>query len=605
MSDNYPPISDYGYIADCHAAALISSHGSIDWCCMPRMDSRSCFGRLLGWEIGGYCQISPQGSYTTSRKYIKNTLILETTFNSEAGRARLLDFFPMREGGELIPYRQILRIAEGLEGSMNLLLSIVPRFDYGAIKPWIKTNGDGSFVAIGGSDGLLISGNFSMKIRNRHDITAETELEEGRRLYLSMLWQKPENLDEGPVEVVQISELDRRLEETREWWLHWSSQGKFTGDYADESMISALVLKGLTNAPTGAIAAAATSSLPETPGGTRNWDYRFTWVRDSTFAVRSLRELGFGKEADGFRRFIERSAAGSAEELQILFGLGGERRIQEIEIPELEGYRQAAPVRIGNDARIQMQLDVYGELLDLAWRWHELGYSPDNDYWEFLVELINEAAKKWQEPDCGIWEIRDAPRHFVHSKVMCWSALDRGIKLAKDLDRQGPLDKWQKVRDEIRQAVETKGYDRERGVFIQAFGQPRMDAALLLIPLTGFIDYRDERMVRTTDAIRDDLMDNGLIRRYKGDGDGLQGKEGAFLACSFWLVECLARQGRMAEAHTAFQQILNTRNDLGLFSEEYDITAREMLGNFPQGLTHLSQIAAAVTLDETKSGSGK
>jgi len=423
---------------------------------MPRLDSRSCFGRILDWKKGGYCRICPLDRYETSRKYLENSLVIETTFKSGQGEVRLLDFFPMREEGEHEPYRQILRIAEGVKGSVKILVEIVPRFDYGAIKPWIRTNGDNSFVAIGGSDGLLISGDFHLEIRNRHGLAGEVLIEKGQRFYLSMLWRKPEDLDEGPVEVPGTTELDRRLDETMEWWRKWSSQGKISGPYAPQSMVSALVLKGLSNAPTGAIAAAATTSLPESPGGSRNWDYRFTWVRDSAFSVRSLWELGFGKEADGFRRFIERSTAGSADELQILFGLGGERRIQEIEIAELEGYRGASPVRIGNAARGQVQLDVYGELLDLSWRWHDLGYSPDDDYWEFLVELIKGTVENWKNPDSGIWEMRGKPRHFVHSKVMCWSALDRGIKLAGELGREVPSDDWIKVRDEIKSVVEEK-----------------------------------------------------------------------------------------------------------------------------------------------------
>jgi pentatricopeptide repeat protein len=605
VSDTYPPISDYGYIADCHSSALVSVHGSIDWCCMPRLDSRSCFGRILDWKKGGYCRICPRDRYETSRKYLENSLVIETMFKSGQGEVRLLDFFPMREEGEHEPYRQILRIAEGIKGSVKILVEIVPRFDYGAIKPWIRTNGDNSFVAIGGSEGLLISGDFPLEIRNRHGLAGEVLIEKGQRFYLSMLWRKPEDLDEGPVEVPGTTELNRRLDETMEWWRKWSSQGKISGPYAPQSMVSALVLKGLSNAPTGAIAAAATTSLPESPGGSRNWDYRFTWVRDSAFSVRSLWELGFGKEADGFRRFIERSTAGSADELQILFGLGGERRIQEIEIAELEGYRGASPVRIGNAARGQVQLDVYGELLDLSWRWHDLGYSPDDDYWEFLVELIKGTVENWKNPDSGIWEMRGNPRHFVHSKVMCWSALDRGIKLAGELVREVPADDWIEVRDEIKSVVEEKGYDNDRGVFMQSFGNPKMDASLLLIPLTGFVDFGDERMVRTVDAVRDDLSEDGLIRRYNPEEDGMEGKEGVFLACSFWLAECLARQGRTEEAHEVFQRVVSKGNDLGLFSEEYDTSSGEMLGNFPQGLTHLSLIAAAVALADVESQSKK
>jgi GH15 family glucan-1,4-alpha-glucosidase len=594
----YPPISDYGYVADCHSSALISRSGSIDWCCMPRVDSRSCFGRILGWERGGYCQIVPSGPYKTSRRYIADTLVLETTFQNVAGKARLFDCFPMRRGGKHDPYQQILRIVEGVKGRMDLTIEIIPRFDYGAIKPWVRRYLKDHYIAIGGSDGLLISGDVHLDMRGRHDLVGSFIIEKGQRAHLSLLYRRPEDLDEGLVKVPSIEELDRRLEETIRWWKAWSSNGKIEGPYAEQVKRSTIVLKALSNAPTGAIAAAPTTSLPETPGGSRNWDYRFSWIRDSSFTVRSLGEVGHASEADGFRRFIERSAAGSAEEIQVLFGVGGERRLREQEIKELQGYRGAKPIRVGNSAEGQRQLDVYGELLGLAWRWHTLGYSPDDDYWEFLQELVNAAIRLWKNPDRGIWEMRGKPRHFVYSKAMCWAAVDRGIKLALDSGRKGPTGTWKKVLREIRQAIEEKGYDAKRGVFIQAFDYPVMDAALLLLPTVEFIDYSDERMVRTTEAVMSDLEEDGLLRRYPADNDGLEGSEGIFLACSFWLVECLARQGRLKEAHRVFKRAISTGNDLGLFSEEYDIKSKEMLGNFPQGLTHLSLIEAAVALGD-------
>jgi GH15 family glucan-1,4-alpha-glucosidase len=595
--EKYPAIADYAYIADCHSAALISKSGSIDWCCMPRIDSASCFGRLIGWDQGGFCQLAPIKDYTVSRRYLDHTLILETTFRIDDGsEARLTDCFTMRERGEHHPYQQILRVVEGVKGSVDFAIDIVPRFDYGRFKPWIRRLGDDHFIVIGGSDGLLISGDVDCGMKHRHDLEGTCTIKEGQRKYLSIVYRRSEELDDGLVDVPAIEELGRRLEETTQWWSRWAEKGKIAGPYAEYMWRSAIVLKGLTHAPTGAIAAAATTSLPEAPGGSRNWDYRYTWIRDSCFTVRSLAELGFHSESDGFRRFVERSAAGSAEELQILFGVGGERRLTEMNLKGLEGYRGARPVRIGNDAEMQRQLDVYGELLDLAWRWHTLGHSPDDDYWEFITELVNAAAKLWDQPDQGIWEIRSKARHFVQSKVMCWAAVDCGIRLAEDLGRDGPLDKWKKVRDEIRRAVEEKGYDSERGVFIQAFGHKKMDAALLLLPTVGFVDYRDERMIRTTDAVWQDLGENNFLRRYTVDDDELAGEEGAFLACSFWLVECLAYQDRFDEAHEVFKQVIKAGSDLYLFSEEYDTKSLEMLGNFPQGLTHLSLIAATVAL---------
>jgi GH15 family glucan-1,4-alpha-glucosidase len=598
MGDNdSPSIDDYGYIADCHSAALVSRSGSIDWCCMPRVDSESCFARILDWENGGYCQVVPSAPFQGSRRYLPHTLVLETTFRTEGGEARLLDCFPMREGGEHEPHQQILRILEGISGQVEFSLIIVPRFDYGGIKPWIRHRRD-HFIALGGRHGLLFSGDCPLEMRGRHQLAGSWSVEGGKRARLSILYRRPEDLDEGLVEPPSSAELDRRLEATMDWWNTWTARGTFRGPYADLSRRSAIVLKGLSNAPTGAIAAAATTSLPEAPGGPRNWDYRFSWVRDSAFTVRSLAELGFEGEADGFRRFIERSAAGSAEELQILFGLGGERRLQEYKISALQGYRGAKPVRVGNAAASQIQLDIYGELVDLAWRWYRRGYRPDDDYGEFLIELVNAAAEFWARPDQGIWEMRGKPRHFVQSKAMCWGALDRGIKMAEVLGPQVPLGRWKKAREEIRQALEEKGYDPGRGVFIQAFGERQMDAALLLLPITGFVAYTDERMVRTTNAVWEDLQEDGLLRRYAAGQDGMEGREGVFLACSFWLVECLARQGRLAEARKVFQRAVAAGNDLGLFAEEYDTQAGEMLGNFPQGLTHLSLIAATVALAE-------
>jgi GH15 family glucan-1,4-alpha-glucosidase len=363
-------------------------------------------------------------------------------------------------------------------------------------------------------------------------------------------------------------------------------------------MRSAVVLKALTNAPTGAVVGAATTSVPEANRHRRNRDYRYSWIRDADITVRSLAELGFESEADGFRRFVERSAAGSAENLQIMYGVGGERHLLEMELSHLEGYRRSAPVRIGNAAATQVQLDVYGYLLDLAWQWHQRGSSPDDDYWRFLLTLVDAAAERWKDPDSGIWEMRGEPRHFVHSKAMCWVALERGLQLAEDCMRRAPAKRWRAARDEVRAAVEHEGWDNERGTFVQCFGSSDVDASLLLLPAFGFIAYDDEKMVSTTTTVWSDLDEGGgLLRRYRGD-DGLPGEEGAFIACSFWLVSCLARQGRLEDARRVFDTAVATSNDVGLFSEEFDVRTGELLGNFPQGLSHMSHIAAAVALAE-------
>jgi len=595
----YPPIGDYAFLGDCHSAALVSREGSVDWCCMPRTDSASCFGRLVDWERGGHFQVVPTGDARISRRYLEGTLVLETTFRVRGGEARLLDFLAMRRGGQHNPHRQLVRIVEGLAGSVRFRVDIVPRFDYGAVKPWVRRRGARTFIALGGRDGLLLSGDVDLEME-RHELHGLLEVAAGQRRRLSLVYGSPEDLEEGLVGPPGVAELDRRLDATVRWWRAWSSRCTAAGPCAGLVGRSAIVLKGLTHAPSGAIAAAPTTSLPESPGGTRNWDYRYTWIRDSAFTVRSLAEVGHDREADGFRRFVERSAAGSADELQVLFGLGGERRLYEHDLEGLAGYRGARPVRVGNAAERQVQLDVYGELLDLAWRWHGRGRSPDDDYWEFLVELVGAAAVRWREPDRGIWEMRGEPRHFVLSKAMCWVAVDRGVRLAGELGRRAPLRRWHAALRQIRTAVEREGYDRRRGVFVQAFGHPVPDASLLLLPVFGFVDYRDERMVRTTDAIAADLGEGGLLRRYPADDDDLDGREGCFLACSFWLAECLARQGRLADAEEVFRRAAAAGNDLGLFPEEADPGTGESLGNFPQGLTHLSLIAAAIALDEAE-----
>jgi GH15 family glucan-1,4-alpha-glucosidase len=590
----YPPIGDYAFISDCRSGALVSSSGSVDWCCMPRLDTGSCFGRLLGWENGGYFSITPKGEWTSSRRYAEDTLVLETTFHTEDGEVRLFDCFTSRADREQYPYSQLIRVVEGVRGHAELDIRVLPRFDYGEVRPWLRQEGVRVYSAIGGNDGLLISSEAEISLVGNHDLEATVSVRAGERVRLSIMAVPPELLDFDPPEPSDREELDRRLEETLEWWRQWAAQAEIKGPSRSEILRSAMVLKALTYEPTGAIAAAATTSLPESPGGDLNWDYRYSWIRDSFFSVRSLAEIGFTSGAEQFRRFIERSAAGGAEGLQIMYGVGGERRLAESSLEHLEGYRGARPVRAGNAAANQLQLDAYGTLLELTWRWHLRGNSPDDDYWRFLLELVKNAAKLWNKPDHGIWEMRGKPRHFVHSKVMCWAALDRGLRLAEECMRKAPVEKWEKTRDEIRAAIENEGYDKERGVFVQTFGSKQLDAALLLLPKVDFVDYKDERMVRTTEAIREELDDDGLLRRYRPKGRD----EGAFVACSFWLVECLARQDRFDEARRAFDRAVAVGNDLGLFSEEYDTRHNELLGNFPQGLSHLSHITAALAIAE-------
>ena len=597
MSDPYPPIGDYALIGDCHSVALVSRMGSVDWACPWRFDAGSCFGRILDWEDGGHCSITPtELSEPPLRTYVDGTLVLQTTFRSVDGECRLYDCFTMRRGGAEHPHRELLRVVEGVRGRVELRLHIVARFDYGEVKPWIRRHGPRLYSAIGGDDSLVVSCDVELNRIDDHDLEAVFSVGEGERVRLSLVAAEPATIDPTPPDPPTPEEFDRRLDDTVKWWQHWRSQGRLAGPYGDAALRSAVVLKALTNAPTGAVVAAATTSLPEAIGAGRNWDYRYSWVRDSQFTVRSLRELGFEKEADGFRRFIERSAAGSVENLQIMYGIGGERRLVELELPHLEGYRKSAPVRIGNAAAQQLQLDVFGYLLDLAWEWHRMGSSPDDDYWRFLLTLVDAAAERWKEPDSGIWEMRGEPRHFVHSKAMCWVAVDRGLLLAEDCMRRAPTRRWKAARDEIKHEVETKGFDVDANTFVQSCGSTEVDASLLLLPNFGFIAYDDPRMVGTTDAVRRELDEgDGLLRRYKGK-DSLEGDEGTFLACSFWLVECLAQQGRLDDARKVFERAAGTANDLGLFAEEVDPRDGSLLGNFPQGISHFSHLAAAVAL---------
>jgi GH15 family glucan-1,4-alpha-glucosidase len=602
--DRYPPIGDYALIADCHTAALVSRHGSIDWCCLPRFDAGSTFGRMLDAERGGACSISPTdgGPWDYARAYRDDTLVLETTLDGPSGQAHVIDCFVIGDVERSHPRRQLLRIIEGRRGAVELELRVAPRFDYGGVRPWLRRHGHRLRSAIGGNDALVVWCDAELEEDPEHELVARVTVGVGDRVHLNLRYCPPELVPEHTENEPTPQELDRALEETISWWRDWAKSVRL--DSRDEAAArrSALVLKALTHGPTGAIVAAPTTSLPEAPGGPRNWDYRFAWVRDSSFSSRAFAELGCVNEADAFRAFIMRSAAGHAEDLQIMYGVGGERRIGEQQLSALEGYRSSAPVRVGNDASSQLQLDAYGELVNLTWRWHGRGHSPSDDDWRFLLSLIDHAAERCTEPDCGLWEWPGKPDHFVHSKVLCWATLDRGIRLADECMRRAPTRRWKQVRDELRATIERRGYDRKRGVFVQAYDRSELDAALLLLPTVEFVDWRDERMIRTTQAIREELdAGDGLLYRYRRN-DELPGQEGAFLSCSFWLAECLARQGEIEEARVIFDRTVGRANDLGLFSEELDPATGELLGNFPQGLTHLAHIDAAVCLAEVERG---
>ncbi len=597
-ADAYPPIGDYALIGDCHSAALVARDGSIDWCCLPRFDSGSAFGRILDRRHGGHCSIVPTGNgpWDYERSYHEDTLVLETTLLGTGGEAKLIDCFLMGDGEVGADARRILRVIEGVRGSLEVEVRVAPRFDYGQVRPWIRRHSHRLHSTIGGNDALLVWCEQELSEDPAHELVGRFAVGPGDRVRLALTYCRPERVDAGPPEEPDAQSLDEQLDGTVEWWREWASSLRLGTRDEPAARRSGLVLKALTYAPTGAIAAAPTTALPEAIGSGRNWDYRYAWVRDSSFSSRSLTELGATREADAFRAFIMRSAAGHAGDLQVLYGVGGERRLRGDVVEGLEGYRKSAPVRVGNDAAEQTQLDAYGELVNLTWRWHRRGHSPSDDDWRFLVSLINHAAEQWSEPDKGIWEWAGDPEHFVHSKVLCWSALDRGIRLADECMRRAPIRRWKKARDEVRDAVEEHGYDRKRGVYVQAFDRTEMDAALLLLPTVEYIAWDDERMLRTIAAIREELdAGDGLIYRYRRD-DGLDGEEGAFLCCSFWLAECLAQAGDFGEARVIFDKTVARSNDLGLFSEEVDPKTGELLGNFPQGLTHLAHIDAAAAL---------
>jgi GH15 family glucan-1,4-alpha-glucosidase len=589
-----PSIEDYALIGDCHGSALVSRDGSIDWCCIPRPDSGSCFSRLLDGDRGGSWQISPDSECEISRRYLDDTLVLETTFHTEEGTVRLIDYMAMPVQGDR---HRIVRVLEGVDGSVPIRVTLSPRLEYGALKPWIRSHDGGVFSAIGGTTGLVFSGTIDLRREDRHDLRGEVLVSEGDRHILCATYAPPDRIDPDPPDTLIVTDFST-LDETITWWRDWVGGAGSPGPAADARR-SGIVLKALSYAPTGAFVAAPTTSLPESVGGERNWDYRYSWVRDSTFAARALIELGFEDAATEFRRFVERSAAGSADELQPMYGVGGEIRIPELEIGYLNGYRGSRPVRIGNAAFPQRQLDLYGYLLDLAWRWQRQGVTPSLPYWEFLSELVDTACERWTQPDRGIWEVRGDPEHFVHSKVMCWSAVDCGLRLAEKLDLEAPVERWKETRQAIRHSIESRGFDTERGIYVRAYDRGDLDAALLLLPWVGFVGFDDERMIRTADEIQSTLGHRGLIRRYTA-ADGLEGEEGTFIACTFWLAECLARQGRLDEAHAVFDRAVATGNDLGLFSEEYDPARGEMLGNFPQAMTHFSHITALCAIEEVE-----
>jgi GH15 family glucan-1,4-alpha-glucosidase len=581
-------IEEYALIGDTHTAALVGADGSIDWMCAPRFDSGACFAALVGEAGHGRWWLGPRGDVRRRRRrYRSETLVLETDFETSDGAVRVLDFMPLR--GQ---HCHLVRVVEGLSGSVPMSMELIMRFDYGSIVPWVRRVDD-ALVAVGGPDAICVRSPIDFEGRDLTTV-AEFRVERGDRVPFVLSWF------ESHRPLPTSFDPDRALAETEKWWRKWTSRCTYTGEWRDHVMRSLITLKALTYHPTGGIVAAATTSLPEQIGGERNWDYRFCWLRDATFTLYALMLAGFEEEAKAWRDWLLRAVAGHPEQMQILYGPAGERRLTELELAWLPGYEGSAPVRIGNAAVDQFQLDVFGEVMDVLHQARSIGLRSVEYDWDFQRLLMDVLESKWHEPDEGIWEVRGPRRHFVHSKVMAWVALDRAVKAVERFRLDGPVDRWRRVRAEIHAEICHKGYDTERETFTQYYGGRELDASLLKIPLVGFLPPNDPRVGSTVGAIERELTLDGFVMRYSHEGseavDGLSGEEGTFLTCSFWLADCLHLLGQADAARARFLRLLRLCNDVGLLSEEYEVSSQRFLGNFPQALSHLSLVNTAYNL---------
>jgi GH15 family glucan-1,4-alpha-glucosidase len=581
-------IEDYALLGDLQTAALVSREGSIDWACFPRFDSGACFAALLGGPEHGRWLVAPQAEVTRStRRYRHDTLILESLLETEDGSVRLIDFMPPRGNTP-----DIVRIVEGLSGTVAMRSELIIRYDYGSIVPWVRRV-DTAHVAIAGPDALCFRTPVEVRGENLTTV-GEFTVGVGERVPFVLTWF-PSHEDIPPT-----IDPEQALTDAEDYWLDWAAACEHEGDYHEEVHQSLLVLKALTYEPTGGIVAAPTTSLPEEIGGERNWDYRYCWLRDATLTLLAMLNAGYKDEAVRWRRWLLRAVAGDPADLQIMYGLAGERRLEEWEVEWLPGYEGSRPVRIGNAASNQLQLDVYGEVLDALFQTRAHGAKADEDVWSVERMLLEWLEDGWRQKDAGIWEVRGPNRHFTHSKVMAWVAFDRGVRYCEEFGRDGPVDRWHAIRDEIHAQVLEKAWNEKKQAFAQSYGSDELDASVLLMPLVGFLPATDERVVSTVAAIRRELVVEGLVVRYlpQETVDGLPGREGVFLACSFWLADVLALQGQVEEARELFERLLDLRNDVGLLSEEYDPIAKRQLGNFPQAFTHLALVNTAFVLTE-------
>jgi len=581
-------IEDYALIGDLHTAALVERGGSIDWLCLPRFDSGACFAALLGDTENGRWLLAPAGGGTSSRRSFDDTLVLETTWETETGVARVLDFMPPRGHAP-----DVVRIVEGLSGTVAMRSELVIRFDYGRIVPWVRRV-DHARIAVAGPDALAFRTPARTRGVNMRTVS-ELAVGEGERVPFVLTWYP--SYEELPEPV----DPEEALAETKRFWRDWTAgiSTDFPDEWSERLRRCLIVLKALTHEPTGGIVAAPTTSLPERIGGIRNWDYRYCWLRDATLTLLALLQAGQAQEAAAWRLWLLRAVAGDPADVQIMYGVAGERRLTELELPWLAGYEGSRPVRVGNAASGQLQLDVYGEVLDALFHSRAAGLLTEHPAWELQLGLLEHLEEAWREPDEGIWEIRGERRHFVHSKVMAWVAFDRAVRTVETQGLDGPVERWRAVRDEIRAEVCGRGFDGELGSFTQSYGSKELDASLLLLPLVGFLPASDPRIRGTVEAVERELLEDGFVRRYRsreGGVDGLPPGEGVFLPCSFWLVDCYELIGRHEDAVALFDRLLGVANDLGLFSEEYDPAAGRLLGNFPQAFTHLAFVNSVFTV---------
>ncbi len=582
-------IEDYALLGDLQTAALVGREGSIDWLCFPRFDSGSCFGALLGTHDHGHWSISPSGGGpATARRYRPDTLILESEWQTSTGRVRVIDFMPPRGRAP-----DIVRIVEGVEGTVEMMTELVIRFDYGSVVPWVRRLDDTTLLAIGGPDALALRTPVDLEPSGMtHQATFAVHA--GERVPFVLTWFSSHH------HAPQSVDAEQALRDTEAYWLRWFEGCTYGGEYAEAVHVSLAVLKALTYEPTGGIVAAPTTSLPEQIGGVRNWDYRFTWLRDATFTLFALMNAGFLDEARAWRNWLLRAVAGDPANAQILYGVAGERRVTEQEVAWLPGYAGSAPVRVGNAAHEQFQLDVYGEVMDVLHQARSDGLPAHDHAWSLQRNVMDFLEGAWEQPDEGIWEVRGPRRHFTHSKVLAWVAFERAVESVERFDLPGPVDRWRRLRDEVHREVCREAFNAGLNSFVQTYGSDELDASTLLIPLVGFLPGDDPRVLGTIDAIQRDLTRDGFVERYRSrmhnDVDGLPGREGVFLPCSFWLVDALLMAERDDEARALFDRLLSIRNDLGLLSEEYDPTARRLLGNFPQAFTHVGLVNSAYNL---------